>query len=178
MPVQIIRNDITRMHVDAIVSASNNQLTSGSGVNGAIHKAAGPQLLAECQTLGGCKTGEAKITRGYDLPARYVIHTVGPVWRSGWYGEEQLLSSCYRSSLELAQSYGLESIAFPLISSGVYGYPKDQAMKIAMDAIRSFLMKCEDDMMVYLVVFNKEVVEIGSKLYSRIEQFIDDHYVD
>ena len=178
MHVQLIRNDITKMQVDAIVTSSNPQLTPGSGVNGAIHRAAGPALAEECRTLGGCGTGQAKITRGYDLPCRWVIHTVGPVWRSGLYGEEMLLNACYFNSLQLAYRHGVQSIAFPLISSGAYGYPHDRAVKIAMNAIRAFLMECEEDMQVYLVVYSKEALAASSQLYRRVEQFIDDTYAE
>ena len=178
MPVQIIRQDITKMQVDAIVASSNNRLLPGSGENGAIHAAAGPKLSEECRQIGGCGTGQAVITRGYDLPARYVIHTVGPVWRSGWYGEETLLASCYRSCLQLARENGLQSIAFPIISAGIYGYPREDALRIGMNAIRSFLLESDDDMMVYLVVFDKETVAISSKLFRDVEQFIDDRYAE
>lgn len=178
MPLQLVRNDITLMQVDAIVNAANKKLYDGSGVNGAIHRAAGPGLLQECLTLGGCRTGEAKMTRGYDLPCRYVIHTVGPVWRGGLFGEKEKLAACYWHSLELAYRNGCRSIAFPLISSGVFGYPKEQAMKVAMDTISAFLLECSEDIMVYLVIYGSETVQIGRKLVQNIRQYIDDHYVE
>ena len=180
MPIQIVRNDITKMRVDAIVNAANKYLRDGSGVNGAIHKAAGPRLLEECSRLNGCKTGEAKITAAYDLPAKYVIHTVGPVWHGGTYGEKELLTSCYQESLELAAERKCYSIAFPLISSGVFGFPKEQALRVAMEAISTFLLnnEAESDITVYIVVFGKDSFQISRKLFVGIEQYIDDHYVD
>ena len=174
MPFRIVRGDITRMEADAIVNAANNTLLGGGGVDGAIHRAAGPELLGECRALGGCDTGDAKITGGYCLPARYVIHTVGPVWRGGGYGERELLSSCYRKSLALALEHGCASVVFPLISSGIYGYPKAEALRAAEEAIGAFLE--EHDMDVYLTLVGDTSFVGDGALVREVEGLIADAF--
>ncbi|HKJ51306.1 MAG TPA: O-acetyl-ADP-ribose deacetylase [Gammaproteobacteria bacterium] len=155
--IDIRQADITRLEVDAIVNAANNQLADGAGVCGAIHSAAGPGLLAECRTLGGCDTGDAKLTAGYDLPARHVIHAVGPVWRGGGHGEAELLASCYRKSIQLADRHGLASIAFPAISCGIFGYPLEQAAAIAIESTLEALHECENVETVVFACFSDEI---------------------
>lgn len=176
MPFNIVRNDITKMKVDAIVNAANSHLQMGGGVCGAIFRAAGEnELQMECDSIGYCPVGGAVITKGYNLYAKYIIHAVGPIWAGGKHNEEELLYSCYEKSLNLAKEKKLESIAFPLISSGIYGHPKAQAMSVASKAIVDFLM--DNEMDVYLVLFDRDAVYIGDKIFSSITQYIDDNYV-
>ena len=165
MPIQIITADITKIKAGAIVNAANTTLLRGGGVDGAIHKAAGPLLLEECKKLNGCKTGEAKITGAYDLSARYVIHTVGPVYSDGKSGEPELLASCYRESLRLALAHNCESIAFPCISTGVYGYPKKEAAEIALREIRTFLNTHDDCLFVFIVCFDDASCGIYKEMF-------------
>ena len=176
MPFNIVRNDITKMNVDAIVNAANSHLQAGGGVCGAIFHAAGEkELQRECDSLGYCPVGEAIITKGYNLPSKYVIHAVGPIWAGGGHNEEGLLYGCYTNSLKLAKDRQLESIAFPLISSGIYGYPKAGAMRVASRAIVDFLS--ENEMTVYLVLFDMDATYIGERLFSSITKYIDDNYI-
>jgi len=177
MPLKIIRNDITTMKVDAIVNAANTSLKSGGGVCGAIFAAAGERSLQdECDTIGFLSTGCAAITKGYNLPAKYIIHTVGPVWTNGNSNEEHLLIACYENALSLALKHHITSIAFPLISSGIFGYPKDEALKIATSTLGKFLLQHE--MLVYLVVYDETSYRLSEKLFTSIENYIDTHYVE
>ena len=174
MPFIMIRNDITKVEADAVVNAANTSLLGGSGVDGAIHKAAGPKLLLECISLHGCKVGEAKATKGYNMPCKYIIHTVGPIWREGGKEKEEQLYSCYKNSLNLAEIKGCKSVAFPLISAGAYGCPKEKAISIAQKAIRDYLKN--HDMDVYLVLFDKSAVNVSQKLKLEVQSYIDDKY--
>lgn len=177
MPLEIVRNDITKMQTDAIVNAANSSLQMGGGVCGAIFRAAGAkELQTACDRIGHCPTGGAVETPAFRLQADYIIHAVGPVWRGGKEREEELLRSCYQKSLELAASLGCESIAFPLISAGIYGYPKDQALQAAISEIHHFLL--DHEMLVYLVVFDKQSFGISEKLYRSVKQFVDENYID
>ncbi len=177
MPFMLVRNDITNMQVDAVVNAANSSLAPGGGVCGAIFRKAGySRLLQACQGIGHCDVGQAVVTDGFSLPARYIIHAVGPVWQGGEKNEKSLLRSCYTNALLLAEKKGCESVAFPLISSGIYGYPKEEALQVATSAIETFLQEC--DMMVYLVIFDQELLTIGEQRYGDIQRYIDDHYVE
>lgn len=176
MPLIITRNDITKMAVDSIVNGADPSLLGGGGADGAIHRAAGPELLAECKALGGCAPGQAKVTRGYALPCKYVIHTVSPLWQGGGQGERELLASCYRSCLEQAAALGCESIAFPLLAAGSLGYPREEALRVAVDSISGFLFS--HDISVHLVVFDRDSFRISEKLFSQVAAYVDDNYVD
>lgn len=176
MPLEIVRENIVHMKTDAVVNAANSSLQAGGGVCGSIFDVAGyDEMKAACDEIGYCETGGAVITKGFKLPARYDIHAVGPVWRDGCHGEEAQLRSCYRASIELAKRYGLESIAFPLISSGIYGYPKPEALSVAVSEISRFLM--ENDMTVYIVVYDRASFQLSEKLFNSVASYIDDKYV-
>ncbi len=176
MPLLIVRQDITKMRVDAIVNATCNALVADGGVDSVIRKIGGAKLAEECALLGGCNTGDAKITKAYNLPCKFIIHTVGPVWSGGKSGEDVLLASCYSKSLALARDNGAESVAFPLISTGSYGYPKEQALVTATATIGNFLQSA--DMTVYLVVFDKESFSASEKMFGEVREYIDNNYVD
>ena len=176
MPLQIIRQDITKMRVDAIVNTTNEEMVGYSGVDLAVHEGAGPLLDEECAKLAPLGLGTAKITKGYNLDAKYIIHTSGPVWQGGLVGESIILKSCYIESLKLAVANGCSSVAFPLISSGTYGYPKDQVLKFAIQVITEFLF--DHEMMVYICVLDRTSYEFSRKLFSEISEFIHDNYVD
>lgn len=176
MPFEIVRNDITHMIVDAIVNSANPQPVVGSGTDSRIHQAAGPRLLEARKQVGPIRSGEAKVTPGFDLDARFVIHTVGPVWQGGYFKEEKKLRSCYDASLKLALELGCQSIAFPLISTGNYGFPKDKALQIAIAAFSEFLL--ENDMQIYLVVFDQKAFHLSEKLFQGVSSYIDQHYVE
>lgn len=167
MPLKIVHGDITKMKCDAIVNAANQTLLGGGGVDGAIHRAAGSGLYEECKTLGGCMVGEAKITKGYNLPCKHVIHTVGPIWGGGVFGEPEDLESCYNESLKLARENGCKSVAFPLISAGAYRYPKEAAIKMAVLTIQTFLDKIED-LEVFLVLYDEETFDMAQRLMGEI----------
>jgi O-acetyl-ADP-ribose deacetylase (regulator of RNase III) len=176
MPFEIVRNDITNMRVDAIVNTANPRPVIGSGVDSAIHEKAGPGLLAARQQIGPIDMGCAAITPAFKLQAKYVVHTVGPVWDGGRYGEEQHLRNCYDNSLQLALRYNCESIAFPLVSTGNYGFPKDKALQVAIAAFSEFLL--EHEMQIYLVVFDRKAFKLSEKLFCDVAEYIDQHYVD
>lgn len=176
MPFQIVRNDIVNMQVDAIVNTANPQPVIGAGTDSRIHEQAGPKLLKARQKIGAIGVGQAAVTRGYELPCKYVIHTVGPVWQGGDAGEETLLRSCYDTALQMAMKKGCKSVAFPLISSGNYGFPKDKALQVAIGAFSAFLTEREMD--IYLVVFDKKAYQLSEKLFQSVASYIDENYVD
>ena len=176
MPLFIVRQDITKMTTDAIVNPTNHSLSGSGSIDGIIHKTAGDKLKKECEKIGCCQTGNSVITSAYNMPCKYIIHTVGPLWENGQFGEEILLKSCYEKSLELAKKKKLNSIAFPLISSGTFGFPKDKCINIATDAIKNFLQN--NDMDIYLVVYDKSSYLISKQLYMDISEYIDDKYIE
>ncbi|QOR75416.1 MAG: O-acetyl-ADP-ribose deacetylase [Thermoflavifilum sp.] len=165
--IHVVQGDITRLQVDAIVNAANSSLLGGGGVDGAIHRAAGPELLEACKKIGGCPTGEARITPGFRLPARYVIHTVGPVWHGGKHGEATLLASCYQNSLQLAADHGLRQIAFPAISTGAYGYPFDEASRVAIRTVQAWLQAHDRIEEVYFVLFSPHQYQRFQQLFQE-----------
>ncbi len=166
--VEIVEGDITKQKVDAIVNAANKSLRGGGGVDGAIHRAAGPELLEECRKIGGCPTGEARVTKGYKLPAQWVIHTVGPIWRGGTQNEDQLLANCYRNSLKAAVEIGAKTVAFPSISTGAYGFPLERATKIALTETKKFLEKDNSIEKVVFVCFGKEAFETYKRIFDQV----------
>jgi len=168
--IEVLQDDITKLEVDAIVNAANTSLLGGGGVDGAIHRAAGPNLLEECRKVGGCPTGEARITKAYNLPCKWVIHTVGPVWQGGKNSEHELLANCYRNSLFLAREHKADSVAFPCVSTGVYGFPKEQACMIALHEVFSFLKEDKSKTEVLFVCFDNENYNIYLKTFDRIER--------
>lgn len=166
--IEVVKGDITKLHVDAIVNAANTSLLGGGGVDGAIHRAAGPELIEECRTLGGCATGEAKITKGYNLQAKYIIHTVGPVWHGGKNNEDKLLVNCYKNSLQLTVEYRIKSIAFPAISTGVYSFPIERAAEIAVKTVKEFLMSDNSIEKVMFACFSERDYRIYIQIFDRI----------
>ncbi len=166
--IELVQGDVTQQDTDAIVNAANSSLLGGGGVDGAIHRAAGPELLAECRTLGGCDTGDAKITRGYRLKAKHVIHAVGPVYRDGHHGEAELLASAYRRSLELAAAHHLQSIAFAAISTGVYGYPLQDAARVALRTIINFIQEHDEPALVRMVLFDRRTFEVHQRVLEEL----------
>lgn len=176
MPLHIVRNDLIKMKVDAIVNATDCALSGSGGADRCIHQAAGPRLRAACDALGGCEVGQARLTEAYELPCRYIVHTVGPHWLDGAHGESEQLAACYHNALELAQAHGWETVAFPLIASGVNGYPKELALQTAVESIRAFLEQA--DMTVYLVVFDRAAYRISSRLHDEVTAYISDCYAD
>ena len=170
MEIKIICADITTLKVDAIVNAANTSLLGGGGVDGAIHRAAGPELLEECRALNGCQTGQAKMTRGYQLPAEYVLHTPGPIYQDGKHGEPELLADCYRNSLILAEEFHCETIAFPCISAGIYGYPMEAAAHIALSTVHTYLTETHSKLIVYHVCFNKQTEQLYHTVLSHISR--------
>ena len=173
--IELVEGDVTRQDVDAIVNAANSRLAGGGGVDGAIHRAAGPRLLAVCRTLGGCPTGEARMTKGYQLPAKFVIHTVGPVWQGGESNEAQLLAGCYNSCLQLAVRYQLRSIAFPAISTGIYGYPLRAATEIACSTVAQFLHGTNSDLRILWVCFDRQTERIYREILANRNELRDHH---